>query len=109
MSGPHETSGVWVLALCARYDGNNPGQMTRLDRFLAYSESRRLTVCVIAALLTAVIAWFDWKTPDVSVGFLYLFPVLLAPPALTTWHILLVPPFSPFPPEPSPPLPPSPA
>ena len=65
-------------------------RMTRLDRFLAYSESRRLTVCVIAALLTAMIAWLDWKTPEVSIGFLYLFPVLLAAPALKTWQILLV-------------------
>jgi PAS domain S-box-containing protein len=64
--------------------------MTRLDRFLAYSESRRFTVCGVAILLTAIIAWVDWKTPDISIGFLYLFPVLLAAPALKTWQILLV-------------------
>ena len=64
--------------------------MTRLDRFLAYSESRRLTVCVIAALLTASIAWVDWQFFDVSIGFLYLFPILLAAPALNTWQILLM-------------------
>ncbi len=64
--------------------------MTRLDRFLAYSESRRLTVCGIAALLTASIAWVDWKFFDVSIGFLYLFPILLAAPALNTWQILLM-------------------
>ena len=63
---------------------------TRLDRFLAYSESRRLTVCVIAGVLTAIIAWVDWRTPDVSTGFLYLFPILLAAPALRSWQILLM-------------------
>ena len=61
---------------------------TRLDRFLAYSESRRLTVCVIAGLLTAAIAWADSRLPDTSIGLLYLFPVLLAAPALNTWQIL---------------------
>ena len=62
--------------------------MTRLDRFLAYSESHRLTVCVIAALLTALIAWVDWQLFDVSIGFLYLFPILLSAAALNTWQIL---------------------
>jgi two-component system sensor kinase FixL len=64
--------------------------MTKLDRFLEYSESRRLTVCVVAGLLTASIAWIDWKFFDVSIGFLYLFPVLLAASALNTWQILLM-------------------
>jgi PAS domain S-box-containing protein len=64
--------------------------MTGLDRFLAYSESHRLTVCAIAGLLTASIAWVDWRFFDVSIGFLYLFPVLLAAPALKTWQILLM-------------------
>ena len=63
---------------------------TRLDRFLAYSESRRLTVCGIAGVLTAGIAWLDWRTPDASTGFLYLFPVLLAASALNSWQILLM-------------------
>jgi len=58
--------------------------MTRLDRFLAYSESRRLTVCVIAGVLTAGIAWADAQLPDTSIGFLYLFPVLVAAPIEVT-------------------------
>ena len=64
--------------------------MTGLDRFLAYSESHRLKVCGIAGLLTAIIAWVDWRFFDVSIGFLYLFPVLLAASALNTWQILLM-------------------
>jgi two-component system sensor kinase FixL len=63
---------------------------TRLDRFLEYSESRRLTVSAIAGVLTASIAWVDWQFFDVSIGFLYLFPVLLAASALNTWQILLM-------------------
>jgi PAS domain S-box-containing protein len=62
--------------------------MTRLDRFLAYSESHRLTVCAIAGVLTAGIAWVDWRLPDTSLGFLYLFPILLAASALNIWQIV---------------------
>src|SRR5947199_5889115 len=64
--------------------------MIRLDRFLAYSESRRLTVCLAAATLVAVIAWADAQLPDTSMGFLYLLPILLAAPALRIWQILLM-------------------
>ena len=64
--------------------------MTRLDGFLEYSESRRPIVCVVAGVLTASIAWVDWQLPDVSIGFLYLFPVLLAASVLNTWQILLM-------------------
>ena len=64
--------------------------MNRLEKFLAYSESRRLTVCVMAALLIAAIAWVDSMTPESSIGFLYLFPILLAAAALNSWQILLL-------------------
>jgi PAS domain S-box-containing protein len=63
---------------------------TKLDRLLEYSESRRVTVCLIAGILTAGIAWVDWQLPDSSIGFLYLFPILLAASALNTWQILLM-------------------
>ena len=64
--------------------------MTRLDRFLAYSESHRLTVCVTAALWISLIAWWDSLLPDVSIGFLYLFPVLFSAAALNNPQILAV-------------------
>jgi len=64
--------------------------MTRLDRFLAYSESHRTTVCLLAAVLVAAIAWVDWLVLESSIGFLYLFPILLAASALNTWQILLM-------------------
>ncbi|MEO8593910.1 MAG: ATP-binding protein [Candidatus Solibacter sp.] len=64
--------------------------MTRLDRYLAYSESHRLTVCAIAALLVALIGWVDWQLPTVSIGFLYLFPIMLAASAINSWQILVI-------------------
>jgi PAS domain S-box-containing protein len=62
--------------------------MNRLDKFLAYAESHRLRVCLLAAAMVAAIAWFDWLLPDVSVGFLYLFPVLLSAAALNGIQII---------------------
>src|SRR5437016_13163638 len=64
--------------------------MTQLDRFLAYAESNRLTVSVMAAFLVALIAWFDWTLPNTSVGFLYLIPVLLAAPGLKGAQIMIM-------------------
>jgi hypothetical protein len=52
--------------------------MTRLDNFLAYAESHRLTVsCAAAAAMIAAIAYADWLVPNTSVGYLYLIPILL--------------------------------
>ncbi len=62
--------------------------MTRLDKFLAYSESHRLTVCATAGLWISLIAWWDSQLPDVSIGFLYLFPVLFSAAALNNLQIL---------------------
>src|ERR1035438_8141595 len=62
--------------------------MTRLDSFLAYAESHRITVCAMAALLIAMIAWGDWLLPDISIGFLYLIPILLSAAALNKRQIL---------------------
>jgi PAS domain S-box-containing protein len=56
--------------------------MTRLDNFLVYAESNRLIVCGVAGILIALIAWGDFVLPNVSVGFLYLIPVLVSAPAL---------------------------
>jgi PAS domain S-box-containing protein len=63
---------------------------TKLDRFLEYSESRRVTVCAIAGILTAGIAWADSQLPDATVGFLYLLPILVAASVLNAWQIGLM-------------------
>ena len=62
--------------------------LTRLDRFLAYSESNRLTVTALAAAQIVLIALADWMLPDVSIGYLYLIPVLLSAAALNGIQIV---------------------
>ena len=61
--------------------------MNRLDGFLAYTESHRGVVYAVAAALTFVIAWIDWLLFDVSIGFLYLIPILFSAPAMSSWQI----------------------
>lgn len=63
--------------------------MSKLDRFLAYTESHRGGVFAAAAALTALVAMIDWKLVDQSVGFLYLIPILLVAPVLTNGQITL--------------------
>ena len=64
--------------------------MTKLDRFLAYSESHRIPLCLAAGALVAIIAWVDWLLPTISIGFLYLIPVLLSASALNGVQILVM-------------------
>src|SRR3954451_6599524 len=62
--------------------------MNVLDRFLAYSESHQSVIRLSAAIVIVLIAWLDWLLFDVSIGFLYLFPVLLSAAALNNSQIL---------------------
>jgi PAS domain S-box-containing protein len=62
--------------------------MTRVDNFLVYAESHKVTVCGAAAAMIAAIAWGDWLVPNTSLGFLYLIPILVAAPALRSYQIL---------------------
>lgn len=56
-----------------------------------YSEHNRKRFLVAAALLIVVIAVVDWRTkPFISIGFLYLFPILLVAGFLPRWQITLV-------------------
>jgi two-component system, LuxR family, sensor kinase FixL len=64
--------------------------MTRLDRLLAYAESRRPAVAAISVALAAVVAAVDWRLPDVSVGFLYVVPLLVGAAALTRFQIVVM-------------------
>jgi PAS domain S-box-containing protein len=64
--------------------------MTRLDNFLAYSESHRVPLSAVAGVLVLLIAWVDWKLPTISIGFLYLIPVLLSAAALNSLQILIM-------------------
>ena len=56
-----------------------------------YSENNRRRFLVAAAVLIVAIAIVDWRTkPFISIGFLYLFPILLIAGFLPRWQIIFV-------------------
>jgi two-component system, LuxR family, sensor kinase FixL len=56
-----------------------------------YSQANRQRFLVAAAILIVVIAVVDWQTkPFISIGFLYLFPILLVAGFLPRWQIIFV-------------------
>ena len=56
-----------------------------------YSEGNRKRFLVAAAILIVAIAVVDWRTkPFISIGFLYLFPILLLAGFLPRWQMTLV-------------------
>ena len=61
-----------------------------LESYLSLSEPRRGWVYLVAAVLIASIAYSDWKIEEVSVGFLYVLPILMASATLRGWQIILV-------------------
>ncbi len=59
------------------------------EGFLAYSEAHRTGVLALAAGLTLCIVLADWKIqPNVSLGVLYMAPILLASVTLRRWQIV---------------------
>ncbi len=64
--------------------------MNPLESYLSFSEPRRGWVYAVAAMLIASIAYSDWKIEEVSVGFLYVLPILMASATLRTWQIIAV-------------------
>src|SRR4029453_9250513 len=65
--------------------------MQPLEVFRAYSEANRVQVWIIAALLSLFIALFDWQfLPNISVGFLYIVPILLVAGTLENWVVLIL-------------------
>ncbi|HEY6348654.1 MAG TPA: ATP-binding protein [Candidatus Angelobacter sp.] len=60
-----------------------------LDIFAIYSEANRRKNLLIAAALIGMIAIIDWRTkPFLSLGFLYLFPIMLVAGFLPRWQIV---------------------
>lgn len=56
-----------------------------------WEERRRVPVLVVSGAVVALIAVTDWWTrPYVSLGFLYLFPIMLAAGFLPRWVIVLL-------------------
>jgi two-component system sensor kinase FixL len=61
----------------------------RLDRI--WEESNRKVVLVISGAIVVCVAEVDWWTrPYVSLGFLYLFPIMLAAGFLPRWAVALM-------------------
>ena len=65
-------------------------RMGRLDRFLAYTELHRNLMLALAAVLIALIAWADASLPRISIGFLYLIPVMLCASVLSPLQIVVL-------------------
>jgi two-component system, LuxR family, sensor kinase FixL len=60
-----------------------------LNILAVYSESNRRRNLLIATAVVAVIAIVDWRTkPYISLGFLYLFPIMLVAGFLNRWQIV---------------------
>jgi hypothetical protein len=63
--------------------------MLRLER--VWDPRRRLLVLSVAGAIMCAIALVDWWTmPYVSLGFLYLFPIMLAAAFLPRWAVTLL-------------------
>src|SRR5580658_5754720 len=63
--------------------------MVFLERL--WSERNRLPVLIISGAIILVIAIVDWWTkPYVSLGFLYLFPIMFAAAFLPRWLVALI-------------------
>jgi two-component system, LuxR family, sensor kinase FixL len=61
-----------------------------LESYLTFSEPRRGWIYAVAGVLIVGIAYSDWKLEEVSVGFLYVLPILMASATLRGWHILAI-------------------
>ncbi len=60
-----------------------------MDLLTIYSRTSRKTLLATAAVLTCVIAIVDWYTrPFISIGFLYLFPMMLISGIFRRWQIV---------------------
>lgn len=64
--------------------------MNPLETYLSLSEPRRGWVYALASVLAAIIAYSDWKIEEVSVGFLYVLPILMASATLRGWQIIAI-------------------
>src|SRR5579862_8753298 len=63
--------------------------MPQLER--VWEERNRAPVLLISGAIIAVVAVVDWWTkPYVSLGFLYLFPIMLAAAFLPRWVVALL-------------------
>jgi len=64
--------------------------MNPLETFLTFAEPRRGLIYATAAALVILIAFSDWKIEEVSVGFLYVLPILMASATLRGRQIVVI-------------------
>src|SRR5579871_4010286 len=60
-----------------------------LETYLAYTEANRGWAYGIAGVLVAMIACADWIVVEVSLGFLYIIPILLVSATMRGWQIVV--------------------
>ena len=65
-------------------------QINLLESFLAFSEANRAWFYAIAAVCLAVIGWLDWLVINVSLGFLYIVPMLLTSATLRRLQMMIL-------------------
>ncbi|MBI1358133.1 MAG: PAS domain S-box protein [Acidobacteria bacterium] len=71
--------------------GGAPKPLLFLRRIASFSDERRLPVVVVAASLVSLIAFADYEVkPNVSLGYLYMLPVLVSAGALRRWQLVLL-------------------
>jgi two-component system sensor kinase FixL len=88
-----ETSFVELAGVAAGaiIEGGYPFASTTgsMDLLTIYARTNRKILLVAAAALTCAIALVDWYTrPFISIGFLYLFPMMLISGILKRWQIV---------------------
>src|ERR1700740_3306113 len=66
------------------------GEMIRIE--LCWDRKNKARVLLVAGFLLVLIAIFDWRTGNLEffLGFLYLFPIILATGFLPRWAIVLL-------------------
>ena len=62
--------------------------MSPLESFLAYANDHRLPVGIFAGAAVVLIAALDWRIINLSIGFLYIVPILLVASQLRGWQLL---------------------
>lgn len=83
----------WLFELDCRGNGVSFGRLTRNAMDFSSIDSRKYKMVLLsgAALIIAAIAVIDWFTkPYLSIGFLYLFPIMLLASLLPRWQVVLV-------------------
>jgi two-component system, LuxR family, sensor kinase FixL len=102
---------LWVIEISFGLSTDCPGYLSAIDHNSSSQPRRIAAICInprmelssiytgknrtpflfAAALLILLIAVIDWRTkPFISIGFLYLFPILLIAGFVTRWQIVLV-------------------